>query len=270
MTPCDSSFSERRVISLAGKAMHGWRMLEDGDNILLGLSGGKDSLSLLWLLAERRRRIPINFTVKAVHVEMGYHTVDHKALAGFCEGLGVEFHLIGSDYGPRAHSPENREKSPCFFCAFHRRRELFQSARRLGCAKIALAHQQDDILETFMMNLLYAGSMGTMLPVQPFFQGEITVIRPLALINASQTGQFCRKKGLPLQPPCCPSSARGKRFESRQWLESLYAQNRRVRSSFWHAITSSGLKSLPQPPGTQRRRRGLRGQAPSALQGPFK
>jgi tRNA 2-thiocytidine biosynthesis protein TtcA len=270
MIRLDSSFLERRMISLTGKAMHGWQMLNDGDRILAGLSGGKDSLSLLWLLAERRRRVPIKFAISAVHVEMGYHTVNHQALAGFCQELEVDFHLIATDYGPRAHSPENRRKSPCFFCAFQRRREIFQAAARLGCGKIALAHQQDDILETFLLNLLYAGSLGTMLPVQPFFQGKIVLIRPLSLINSSQTGQFCRQKGFPLQPPCCPSSAEGKRSESRQWLESLYARNRKVRSSFWHAITSAGLKSLPGPPGTQRQRRGLRGRAPSALRGPVK
>jgi tRNA 2-thiocytidine biosynthesis protein TtcA len=270
MIQLDSSFLERRMISLTGKAMHGWQMLSQGDHILAGLSGGKDSLSMLWLLAERRRRLPIDFRLSAVHVEMGYHTVDHQALAAFCQDLAVDFHLIPSDYGPRAHSPENRQKSPCFFCAFHRRREIFQAAARLGCGKIALAHQQDDILETFMLNLLYAGSLGTMLPVQPFFQGKLVLIRPLSLINSSQTSQFCRKKGLPLQPACCPSSAQGKRSESRQWLESLYAANRKIRSSFWHAITSAGLKSLPSPPSTQRRRRGLRGADSSALRGPFK
>ena len=255
-----ASYLERRVVSLAGKAMHGWQMLDEDDQVLVGLSGGKDSLSLLWLLAERKRRIPINFTIKAMHVEMGFNRVDHKALADFCEHLNVEFHLLSTDFGPRAHTEENRQKSPCFFCAFHRRRELFQAADRLGCRKIALAHQQDDILETFMMNLLYAGSLSTMQPVQPFFSGQLMVIRPLALVNAAQTAQFSKKKNLPVQPPCCPSAQSGKRSESREWLESLYAKNRRVRSSFWHAITSTGLPSLPAPPTTQRKRRGLRNQ----------
>lgn len=250
-------------MSLFGRAMHGWGMLGEGDNLLVGLSGGKDSLALLWLLSERRRRIPIHFTIKAMHVEMGFGTVDHQALAEFCRELDVEFHLLTTDFGPRAHTPENRQKSPCFYCAFQRRRELFQAADRLGCAKLVLAHQQDDLLETFMMNLLYAGNVATMLPVQPFFQGKLTVIRPLALINAAQTAQFCKKKGLPVQPPCCPSSALGKRSESRQWLESLYAKNRRIRASFWNAISSTGLPSLPTQPVTSRGKRPS-GQEPGA------
>lgn len=241
-----------------GKAMHGWRMLDEGDNVLVGLSGGKDSLSMLWLLAERRRRIPVKFNIKAMHVDMGFNTIDQKALMGFCEHLEVELHVEHTDYGPRAHTEENREKSPCFFCAFHRRRELFQAAARLGCRKLALAHQQDDFLETFMMNMLYAGSLATMLPVQPFFGGEIVVIRPMALINAGQTADLVRHLNLPIQPPCCPSSAMGKRSESREWLESLYSKNKRVRSSMWNAILASGLPSLPSPPSTMRKRRGVR------------
>ncbi len=252
------AFVESRLKSLVGKAMHGWQMLDEDDSVLVGLSGGKDSLSMLWLLNERRRRIPIKFNIKALHVEMGFHTVDRQALADFCASMDVEFHLQITDYGPRAHTEENREKSPCFYCAFHRRRELFLAADRLGCRKVALAHQQDDIFETFMMNLLYAGSVATMLPVQPFFSGKLVVIRPMALVNASQTDQFAKLHNLPVQPPCCPSAGQGKRSESRQWLESLYAKNCRIRSCFWNAITSTGLKSLPSPPSTQRKRRGVR------------
>ncbi|MGD8561862.1 MAG: tRNA 2-thiocytidine biosynthesis TtcA family protein [Desulfarculaceae bacterium] len=249
------AFVEANLISLCGKAVHGWRMIGDGDGVAVGLSGGKDSLSLLWLLAERRRRVPIDFTIKALHVEMGYHTVDVEALKEFCAGLDIEFHLLETDYGIRAHTPENREKSPCFFCSMHRRRELFQMAAREGCAKLALAHHQDDILETFFMNLFYAGSLSTMLPVQPFFGGEITVIRPLSLINAAQTRRFAEHMELPVQPPCCPAGGEGSRAKVRQMLESFYRGNKKVRPSLWGAITNTGLDTLPPPPTTKRHRR---------------
>ncbi len=243
-----AGFLERQVMSLCGKAVHGWRMISHGDAVAVGLSGGKDSLSLLWLLAERRRRIPIDYTIKAFHVEMGYHSVDHGALRRFCAELGVELFIRETDYGPRAHTPENREKSPCFFCAMHRRRELFEMCGEHGCAKLALAHHQDDIFETFLMNCLFAGSLATMLPVQPFFGGEITVIRPLALVNADQTRRFAEKKGFPVQPPCCPSAAEGQRARVREILESLHRQNKKVRPSLWGALISSGLDTLPTPP----------------------
>lgn len=248
-------YVQRQAISLCGKAVHGWSMIEHGDRVALGLSGGKDSLSLLWLLAERRRRVPIDFGILAIHVEMGFHSVDTQALAAYCASLGVEFQLLETDYGPRAHSPENRENSPCFFCAMHRRRELFQAAAAQGCRKLALAHHQDDIFETFLMNLLYAGNLSTMQPVQPFFGGEIVVIRPLALCSADLTRRFSQHLELPVQPPCCPSASQGRRAAMRSWLEERHRENKKVRSSFWHAMTASGLASLPSPPSTQRKRR---------------
>jgi tRNA 2-thiocytidine biosynthesis protein TtcA len=249
------AYLQRQAISLCGKAVHGWTMIEHGDRVAVGLSGGKDSLSLLWLLAERRRRVPITFDILAVHVEMGFHSVDTAQLASFCQGLGVEFTVVETDYGPRAHSPENRENSPCFFCAMHRRRELFQLASAQGCRKLALAHHQDDIFETFLLNLLYAGNLSTMLPIQPFFGGEIVVIRPLALCSADLTRRFSAHLDLPVQPPCCPSASLGHRQVMRQWLDERHRENKKVRSSMWRAITSAGLPMLPSPPSTQRKRR---------------
>jgi tRNA 2-thiocytidine biosynthesis protein TtcA len=243
-----ASYLERRIKSLCGRALHGWDMIADGDRVAVGLSGGKDSLSLLWLLAERVRRIPIDYSLHAFHIEMGYHTVDHQALADFCRELGVPLQVVETDYGPRAHTPENREKSPCFFCALHRRRELFQLAHKNGCRKLALAHHQDDIHETFLMNLLFAGNLSTMLPVQPFFKGELVLIRPLSLVSAQQTRRFAELKGLPVQPPCCPSAGQGQRARVRRVLESFYHGNKKVRPSIWRAISHSGLPTLPRPP----------------------
>lgn len=246
------AFIERQAVSLCGKAVHGWSMINDGDRVAIGLSGGKDSLSLTWLLAERRRRVPIDYHLVAFHIEMGYHTVDHGVLARFCAGLGVEFRVLPTDFGPRAHSPENREKSPCFFCALHRRQELFQLAGEAGCRKLALAHHQDDIFETTLLNLFYSGSLSTMLPVQPLFRGELTIIRPLSLMSAEQTRRFAAAKGLPVQPACCPSAGQSRRGRIRDLLNELHRENRKLRANFWHAITHSGLARLPTPPSTQR------------------
>lgn len=253
------AYLEREVISLCGKAVHGWRMISDGDRVAVGLSGGKDSLSLLWLLAERRRRVPIDYHLAAMHIEMGFGSVSHDELRDFCDGLGVELVIRHTTYGPEAHSPVNREKSPCFYCAMHRRRELFQMCAEHACGKLALAHHQDDIFETLMMNLLYAGNLGSMLPVQPFFRGEIVMIRPLALCSADQTRRFAAVKELPVQPPCCPSAGESRRQRVREMLEGFYHENKKTRASLWHAITTAGLYGLPTPPTTQRTPRSRRG-----------
>ena len=246
------AYVERQAVSLCGKAVHGWSMIQADDRVAIGLSGGKDSLALTWLLAERLRRVPIDFKLIAFHVEMGFHATDHAQLRAFCDDLGVEFHLIETDYGPRAHTEENREKSPCFFCALKRRQVLFQAAGRAGCRKLALAHHQDDIFETFLMNLFYSGGLASMLPVQPLFHGDLIVIRPLSLMSAEVTRRFCEIKELPVQPPCCPSASQGRRGRVRGLLNEMHRENRKIRANMWHAITHAGSARLPTPPTTQR------------------
>lgn len=248
------SYLERQIISFCGKAVHGWSMIADGERIAVALSGGKDSLSLLWLLHQRLQRVPIDFKLIALHVEMGYGRVDLAALQEFCAGLGVELLVRRTDIGPRAHSEVNRE-NPCFFCAINRRRELFQMTAEAGCRKLALAHHQDDIMETFLMNALYAGNISTMLPVQPFFEGKIVVIRPLSLVTADMTRRFAQQKGLPVQPACCPSAGTSRRARVGRVLLDFFAENKKVRGNLWHAITSTGLEHMPDPPSTARRRR---------------
>ncbi|MBU4563269.1 MAG: tRNA 2-thiocytidine biosynthesis TtcA family protein [Desulfarculus sp.] len=246
------AYVERQAISLCGKAVHGWSMIKDQDRVAIGLSGGKDSLCLTWLLAERLRRVPIDYKLIAFHVEMGFGATDHQVLREFCEGLRVEFRLIATDYGPRAHSPENRENSPCFFCALKRRQELFQAAGEAGCRKLALAHHQDDIFETTLMNMFYSGSISTMLPVQPLFHGDLVLIRPLSLMSADITRRFCAAKELPVQPSCCPSAGESRRGRVRELLEDLHRENKKLRPNLWHALTHSGSARLPTPPSTQR------------------
>ncbi|MCB2187123.1 MAG: tRNA 2-thiocytidine biosynthesis TtcA family protein [Deltaproteobacteria bacterium] len=242
------AYLESQIKSLVGQAVHGWRQIKNGDRVAVGLSGGKDSLTMLKMLAERRARVPIDYHLEALHIEMGYGAVDLAALAEFCRGLGVNFHVFHSDFGPRAHSPENRKNSPCFFCTLHRRKELFILADQLSCNKLALAHHQDDIHETLLMNLFYAGNLATMLPVQPLFHGRLTIIRPLSLVTADQCRRFAARQGLPVQPPCCPSAGHTKRAEVGALLESLYRGNKKVRPNLWHALTHAGLASLPPPP----------------------
>ncbi|MCB2226993.1 MAG: tRNA 2-thiocytidine biosynthesis TtcA family protein [Desulfarculaceae bacterium] len=246
------AYVERQAVSLCGKAVHGWSMIHDHDRVAIGLSGGKDSLALTWLLAERLRRVPIDFKLIAFHVEMGFGSTDHAALAEFCAGLGVEFRLIETDYGPRAHSEENREKSPCFFCALKRRQRLFMAAGEHQCNKLALAHHQDDIFETFLMNLFYSGNLSSMLPVQPLFHGDLVLIRPLSLMSADITRRFSAIKELPVQPPCCPSAGQSRRGRVRGILDEMHHENKKIRANMWHALISAGSARLPTPPTTQR------------------
>ncbi|MCU0589035.1 MAG: tRNA 2-thiocytidine(32) synthetase TtcA [Syntrophobacteraceae bacterium] len=236
----------RETRHLLGKAIHHYRLIEDGDRIAVAVSGGKDSLLLLWLLRERLKWIPARYTLVAVHVDPGFGGGASEALRDFFHREGFEHRIIQTDHGPRAHSEENRE-NPCFLCSRLRRRVLFETAREMGCGKIALGHHQDDLIETFMINMLYGGQMAGIVPRQPFFGGKLIVIRPLALLAGRKVEQLARRLDLPVTASACPSASTGKRIEVRRTLEALYASNAKVRGNIFHAMSSVNLEYLPPP-----------------------
>ena len=164
---------------------------------------------------------------------------------------GFAYRIMRTDHGLRAHSPENRE-NPCFLCARLRRTTLFRTARALDCRKIALGHNQDDLIETFFINICYGGQTATMVPKQLFFGGTITVIRPLALVPAEKAERLCRRLGLPVIANACPSAGKNKRQEMRDFLESLYTKNAKVRGNIYHAMSRVNLEYLPPPLDGQR------------------
>ena len=136
-----------------GKALRRYDMIADGDRILVGLSGGKDSLTLMWMLNERRSRIPINYELFAVHIDPGFKKSFSKSLQSYCNKIGFPLRVERTDYGVLAHSSLNRE-NPCFLCSRLRRKRLFEIADELGCSKPALGHNKDDIIETLFLNIL--------------------------------------------------------------------------------------------------------------------
>jgi len=152
----------RRVEQRFNKGMVKYRLIEDGDKILVGLSGGKDSLALLELLAKRSRILKPRFTVMAVHIGMTNipYQSDLEYLKNYAEGLGVPFVYFETSFDL---STDTR-KSPCFLCSWNRRKALFTVAKEHGCTKIALGHHMDDILETLLMNITFQGAFGTMPP----------------------------------------------------------------------------------------------------------
>jgi len=237
---------DREVRRLMGKAISQYDLIHNGDHLVVAVSGGKDSLLLLWLLRERLQRIPIRYELTAVHVDPGFDTAAVEQLEAFFLKEGFAHHIIRTDHGLKAHGPENRE-NPCFLCARLRRATLFHKARELHCRKIALGHNQDDLIETLFINICYGGQVATMVPKQLFFGGKITVIRPLALVAATQAERLCRRLGLPIIPNACPSACSNKRQEFRKLLEPLYRKNPKVRGNIFHAMSHINLEYLPPP-----------------------
>jgi tRNA 2-thiocytidine biosynthesis protein TtcA len=212
-----------------------YRMMDDGDRILVGVSGGKDSMALLWSLAERQRRSPVHYDLFPVYVDPGFENGFAQALRVQCRDMGLDLRVESTNYGLIAHSPENRE-NPCFLCARLRRKRLFEIAHELGCRKVALGHNKDDIIETFFMNICYAGEVSTMVPAQSFFKGLITVIRPLAFVEEDVIRRFVRQEGLSVFHNPCPSANRTKRQEIKELLRQLYRSNPKVKGNVFHAM----------------------------------
>jgi len=218
-----------------GKAIHTREMISEGDHVLVAVSGGKDSLSLLWLLRERLKRVPIEYGIIAVHVDVGFGSDSAERMKSFFTEHGFDYRIVRTDIGPKAHGPENRE-NPCFLCSRLRRRILFELANELGCNKIAFGHHKDDVIETFFLNLFYGASLSTMMPVQDFFQGKLTIIRPMYLIDLALVKRYANSMGWPEIDLGCPSAGSTKREEIRKMLRSFYRGNKKVKGNIFHAL----------------------------------
>jgi tRNA 2-thiocytidine biosynthesis protein TtcA len=240
------AYVDREVRRLMGKAITHYRLIEDGDRIAVAVSGGKDSVLLLWLLRERLERIPIRYELTAVHVDPGFDTGSSEKIEEFLKKEGFRYAIVRTDHGLLAHSPENRE-NPCFLCARLRRATLFQKARELQCPQIAFGHNQDDFIETFFINICYGAQVATIVPRQPFFGGEMHIIRPLALIPARLAQKACQRLGLPTITNPCPSAKKNKREAVRVLLDNLFRDNPKVRGNIFHAMSHINLEHLPPP-----------------------
>ena len=240
------AYIHKEVKRLVGKAIHHYDLIHDGDRIAVGVSGGKDSMVLLWLLRERLRRIPIHYELVAIHVDLGFDPQPAAELESFFRKEAFEYRILKTDYGIQAHSPVNRE-NPCFLCARRRRAALFREAQKLGCSKVALAHNQDDFIETFFVNICYGAQVAAIVPRQAFFGGVITVIRPLALVDSHKVSRLAASLELPVIENPCPSAEKSVRSEIRQFLFSLYRKNRKIRGNIFHAMSHVNLEYLPPP-----------------------
>lgn len=217
-----------------------YKLLEDDDHVLIGLSGGKDSLLLTELLARRARISHPRFRVEAIHVRMeniSYET-DTSFLEQFCATLGVPLHLVTTNF--EAASPEEKQKPPCFLCSWYRRKQLFNLAQQLGCNKIALGHHQDDLLHTCLMNLLFQGRFDTMPARLKMVKMPLQIIRPLCLIPEKLISQYAELSHYEKQVKLCPYERDTNRTTARQLFEQAEALNPEVRFSMWNALEREG------------------------------
>ena len=211
-------------------------MLHDGDRVVIGLSGGADSMAMMWMLAERLPRIPINYELFPVHIDPGFEGGFSESLKAWSAESGFTLRVEYTDYGILGHSPINRE-NPCFLCSRLRRKRLFEIAEELGCNKLALGHNKDDIIETLFLNICFSGEICTMVPSQAFFKGRFTVIRPMAYADEELIRAFAREQNFPEYANPCPSANNSKRREIKTILKQLYLSNNKIKGNIFRAMS---------------------------------
>jgi len=232
---------EKRLKERFVKAMATYHLIEDDDRILVGLSGGKDSLLLTELLAKRSRIQHPRFSVEALHVRMEniHYETDTSYLQGFCDALGVRLHVRTTSFeigSPADARDARRQKQPCFLCSWQRRKQLFNLAQELGCNKIALGHHQDDLIHTALMNLTYQARFATMPARLKMRKMPLTIIRPLCLISEADIKAYAEMQGYQKQQKLCPYETDSHRTDIKRIYEQLEQMNPEARYSIWGAL----------------------------------
>ena len=232
---------EKRLKERFVKAMATYHLIEDDDRILVGLSGGKDSLLLTELLAKRSRIQHPRFTVEALHVRMEniHYETDTSYLQGFCDALGIRLHVRTTSFeigSPADARDARRQKQPCFLCSWQRRKQLFNLAQELGCNKIALGHHQDDLIHTALMNLTYQARFATMPARLKMRKMPLTIIRPLCLIPESDIKTYAEMQGYQKQQKLCPYETDSHRTDIKRIYEQLEEMNPEMRYNIWGAL----------------------------------
>ncbi len=231
----------QRMLSYIRKAVDDYNMIENGDKIAVGLSGGKDSITLLMGLKALQRFYEKKFEVIAISINPGFDFFNSDFLKNTCKKIGVQF------VEEKTHIKEivfdiRNEKNPCSLCANLRRGILNSVAIREGCNKIALGHNEDDVLETFFLNLLYGGSIGTFAPKSYMDRSGITLIRPLIYAPEKSIKTFVKKQGIEVMPKCCPMDGVSKREDMKNLIYSLQKDIPNVKTNIYGAIKRSNIK----------------------------
>lgn len=231
----------KRILSYTRRGIDDYNMIQEGDKIAVGVSAGKDSLTLLCAMAYLRRFYPKKFELVAITVDMGFEGgMDFEPIRALCRELDVPYHVIPTEIS-KIIFDVREETNPCSLCAKMRRGALNTAAKELGCTAVALGHHFDDVVETFMLNLFFEGRLGCFSPVTYLSRVDITVIRPMIYMPEKDVREFANKNSLPVIASPCPADKNTQREEMKQLLRRLEFDNKGLRYRIFGAITRGGL-----------------------------
>lgn len=231
----------QKILGYMRKAIENYNMINEGDKIGIALSGGKDSITMLMGFKALQRFYPKKFDIIAISVNPGFEHFDTELLQNICNDLEIPF-FIENSHAKEIVFDIRDEKNPCSLCANLRRGILNSIAIREGCNKIALGHNEDDVLETFMLNLLYTGSISTFAPVSYMDRSKITLIRPLIYAPEKDIRKFINKNNIEVMKKACPMDGVSKREDIKNMIKDLQIDIPHIRANLYGAIKRSNIK----------------------------
>ena len=235
----------QQVMSYVRRALDDYHMIQEGDRIAVGISGGKDSLTLLYALHGLKRFYPKKFEIHAVTVDLGFQNLNLEQLNQPCQELEVPYTIVKTDIADIVFN-QRGEENPCSLCAKMRKGALNQAIKEAGCNKVAYAHHKDDVVETMLMSLIFEGRFHTFSPVTYLDRMDLTVIRPLMYMNEADVIGFVNKHNVPVVKSPCPADGHTKREYVKQLLRRLNLENPGVKERMFTAILSSNMKGWSQ------------------------
>ncbi len=238
----------QKLYSYVRRAVDDYNMIENGDRIAIGISGGKDSLTLLYALEGLRHFYPASFEIVAVTIDPGFDNFNLDAVQALCDKLGVEYHIIKTDIAKIVFD-ERKEKNPCSLCSKMRKGAINEAISSLGCNKVAYAHHRDDVVETMLLSLMYEGRFHCFAPVTFLDRMHVTVIRPLIYVHEADIIGFVRRYDVPVVTSPCPADGNTKREYAHNLLKELIKDNPGVKNRMFTAITESNINGWKKGEG---------------------
>ena len=236
----------QQLLSYTRKALDDYHMIETGDKIAIGVSGGKDSLTLLYALSGLRRFYPHKFEIEALTVNMGFKELDFSAVAALCKELEINYTVVETEIA-KIIFEHRKESNPCSLCAKMRKGAFNTKAKELGCTKEAYAHHYDDVIETLLMSLIYEGRVHCFSPVTYLDRSEITLIRPLIYVEEADIKGFRNAYQLPVVTNPCPVDGYTKREYAKQLIKTLGKESPGLRARLFHAVQTSDIPGWRLP-----------------------
>ena len=235
----------QQLMSFVRRAIDDYEMIEEGDRIAVGISGGKDSLTLLYALHGLKRFYPKHFELEAITVDLGNPGFDVEPLHKLCESMDIPYTVVKTDIAQIIFE-ERKESNPCSLCAKMRKGALNENVKKLGCNKVAYAHHKDDIVETMLLSLIFEGRFHSFSPKTYLDRMDLTVIRPMMYVGEADVKGFQNKYDLPVVKSACPADGYTKREYAKNLVRQLNLEHPGAKERMFAAITNGNISGWPE------------------------